>query len=196
MEAPDVLREAGCLYPTKTEFEEITIAEHQRAEFERLEHEMQEWRIEREAELERIRRRKSERRGGQYVPKADGSMTASDGEEEQAQKGEEGMGLAQAAVSLPSDAPVGLEAEASTLPSGDGPVCLPVSSAPDVLAWEVEDEEVETPRQDLDRMFHEVIGMKSEKQIEMGELEGKFAGATFGRKASGSESGLEVNIVN
>lgn len=68
VEAPEVLRIAGVAHPTSTEVQEIKFAEDQRVELERLQAEMKEWRQNREAELERIRRRKAARRGEAYVP--------------------------------------------------------------------------------------------------------------------------------
>ena len=53
LEAPDVLRLAGCEAPTTAESAEIGEAESQQAELERLDKEMAEWKIKREAELER-----------------------------------------------------------------------------------------------------------------------------------------------
>jgi hypothetical protein len=47
---------------------DILFAEDQRLELERLQADMKEWRQNREAELERIRRRKAARRGDVYVP--------------------------------------------------------------------------------------------------------------------------------
>ncbi|WWC85594.1 uncharacterized protein L201_000458 [Kwoniella dendrophila CBS 6074] len=63
MEAPDVLRLAGCANPTKSDVVELELADSQRAELERLEKEMKEWQENRTAELERIRQKKAARRG-------------------------------------------------------------------------------------------------------------------------------------
>lgn len=53
MEAPEVLRIAGCAHPTKSEIAEFRLAADQKEELERMEKEMQSWRQEREAEIER-----------------------------------------------------------------------------------------------------------------------------------------------
>ncbi|KAK8845349.1 hypothetical protein IAR55_006062 [Kwoniella newhampshirensis] len=68
MEAPDVLRLAGCAHPTKSEVSAVELAESQREELERLETEMQEWRDSRNSELERIQKKKAARRGIPYKP--------------------------------------------------------------------------------------------------------------------------------
>ncbi|WWC57874.1 uncharacterized protein I303_100409 [Kwoniella dejecticola CBS 10117] len=70
MEAPDVLRAAGCAYPTKSDAVQLELAESQRAELEKLEKEMKEWQDNRVAELERIRQKKAARRGVVYMPSA------------------------------------------------------------------------------------------------------------------------------
>lgn len=208
MEAPDVLREAGCAHPTKTEVEEITIAENQRAELERLEIEMQEWRQQRETELDRIRRRKAERRGEEYIPVTSPSMTALDLDEQldQERGSERSRGLlsprAHAAVSLLTEAPAVGDEETMR---------LPVGSAQDDLTWEDEGE----TSADSDGIFEEIVRSgqlelittgrqaKDEGKFTIEEEEprpsiskGEFAGATFGRKASGTGNGLEVRIVD
>jgi hypothetical protein len=53
MEAPDILRLAGCAAPTKEEVQQNKIAEAEQLELERLQAEMSKWRVDREAELER-----------------------------------------------------------------------------------------------------------------------------------------------
>ncbi|WVQ94085.1 hypothetical protein IAU59_001163 [Kwoniella sp. CBS 9459] len=62
MEAPDVLRLAGCTHPTKAEVAEVELAESQKEELARLEEEMREWRDGMAAELERIQQKKAARR--------------------------------------------------------------------------------------------------------------------------------------
>ncbi|WVF66458.1 hypothetical protein IAT40_001198 [Kwoniella sp. CBS 6097] len=62
MEAPDILRLAGCPHPTKAEVAEVELAESQKEELARLEHEMKEWREGMAAELERIQQKKAARR--------------------------------------------------------------------------------------------------------------------------------------
>ncbi|WVR03366.1 hypothetical protein IAU60_000357 [Kwoniella sp. DSM 27419] len=68
MEAPDVLRRAGCEAPTRGEVADLELVESQRAEIERLEQEMREWRESRAAELDRIQAKKAARRGVPFVP--------------------------------------------------------------------------------------------------------------------------------
>ncbi|WVW81548.1 hypothetical protein I302_103543 [Kwoniella bestiolae CBS 10118] len=68
MEAPDVLRLAGCAYPTKSDAVELELADSQKAELEKLEKEMKEWQEQRVTELERIRQKKAARRGVAYEP--------------------------------------------------------------------------------------------------------------------------------
>ncbi len=58
MEAPDVLRIAGCdaptkSAPTKSASAEVLVEENQRSELERLDREMKEWREGRAAEIEK-----------------------------------------------------------------------------------------------------------------------------------------------
>ncbi len=53
MEAPDVVRIAGCDAPTTTESAELRLAESQRNELEQLERETKEWREGRAAEIEK-----------------------------------------------------------------------------------------------------------------------------------------------
>ncbi|OCF34951.1 hypothetical protein I316_03498 [Kwoniella heveanensis BCC8398] len=62
MEAPDILRLAGCPHPTKAEVAEVELAESQKEELARLEAEMKEWRDGMAAELERIQQKKAARR--------------------------------------------------------------------------------------------------------------------------------------
>jgi hypothetical protein len=202
MEAPDVLREAGCLHPTKTEVEEITIAENQLAEIERLEKEMQEWRKGRATELDRIRRRKAERRGEKYIPMTSPSMAVLDLDAELDQERGSNVGRVSPSpgISLPTDAQKANE---------DGPMCLLDGNARDALTWE-DDEEAS--------MFEEVVRSGQLELISTGipeENEGKgkdtlggvnpvtqgiakreFADATFGRQSSGTGSGLEIRTVN
>ncbi|WWC67059.1 uncharacterized protein I206_100966 [Kwoniella pini CBS 10737] len=71
MEAPDVLRAAGCAYPTKSDIIQLELADSQKAELEKLEKEMKEWQENRAAELERIRQKKASRRGIAYIPPLD-----------------------------------------------------------------------------------------------------------------------------
>ena len=206
MEAPDVLREAGCSHPTKAEVEEITVAENQRAELERLEIEMQEWRQQRETELDRIRRRKAERRGEEYIPVTSPSLTALDLDEQldQQRGSERSRGSlsprAHAAVSLPNEGP-----------AVDDEETMRVGSAQDDLTWE-DDEETAA---DINGIFEEIVRSgqlelittgrqaKDEGKFTIEEEEprpsiskGEFAGATFGRRASGTGNGLEVRIVD
>ncbi|KAK4684869.1 hypothetical protein P7C73_g5294, partial [Tremellales sp. Uapishka_1] len=74
MEAPDILRLAGCAHPTSTEVKEIAIEETKLAQLALLEVEMKEWRTEREAELERMRLKKAQRRGLDYRPRMSGPV--------------------------------------------------------------------------------------------------------------------------
>ncbi|WVQ81031.1 hypothetical protein IAT38_003138 [Cryptococcus sp. DSM 104549] len=67
MEAPDVLRIAGCASPTAAEVREIELADAQKEELAALEREMKAWRSGRAAELERMRAKKAARRGQSYV---------------------------------------------------------------------------------------------------------------------------------
>ncbi len=53
MEAPDVLRIAGCDAPTKSASAEVLVEENQRSELERLDREMKEWREGRAAEIDK-----------------------------------------------------------------------------------------------------------------------------------------------
>ncbi|WVQ81029.1 hypothetical protein IAT38_003136 [Cryptococcus sp. DSM 104549] len=68
MEAPDVLRLAGCEYPTNKEVREIELADSQKEELAAIEREMTRWREGRTAELEQIKARKAARRGLRYIP--------------------------------------------------------------------------------------------------------------------------------
>lgn len=209
MEAPDVLREAGCQYPTKAELEEITIADDQRMEFERLEKEMQEWRKQREAELDRIRRRKAERRGEQYTAMSNGSKVAlglGEDEESNWKRRSHASTLAQVAVPLP----VGAPAPAASIPAdnADGPVPLPIGSAGDAITWDDDEEEETTLKPEVTALFEKAVrlgeiepsgtntpAMSAPKgELEMEDVEGGFAGETFGRKGSAG-SGLEVKVV-
>ena len=209
MEAPDVLREAGCQYPTKAELEEITIADDQRMEFERLEREMEEWRKQREAELDRIRRRKAERRGERYTAMSNGSKVALGlGEDEDPNERRQSQATiqAQVAVPLPVDAPATREATPAGTTDGAGP--LPIASAGDALTWDDDDEEETTMKPELNALFEKAVrlgeiepsGLGSptksvtKGELEMDDVEGGFAGETFGRKGSAG-SGLEVKIV-
>jgi len=208
MEAPDVLREAGCAHPTKSEVEEITIADNQRVEFERLEREMQEWRAQRETELDRIRRRKAERRGEDYTAMSNGSMMAlglrdEDGSNSRRQSYQPSE--VQAAVSLPTgQATSGIVTPAVI---DDGPMCLPVGSAGDVLTWEDDEEEEATLKPELNALFDRAVRLSeiapstinppttgAQNGHEPKGVEGEFAGETFGRKGN-TGSGLEVEIV-
>jgi hypothetical protein len=208
MEAPDVLREAGCQYPTKAELEEITIADDQRMEFERLEKEMQEWRKQREAELDRIRRRKAERRGEQYTAMSNGSKVALGlGEDEGPNGRRESRAsiLTQVAVPLPADAPP--KSETTPVDNAAGPEALPIGSAGDALTWDDDEEEEPTLKPELNALFEKAVRLgeiepsgtdtptKSvpKGELEMHDVEGGFAGETFGRKGSAG-SGLEVEI--
>lgn len=210
MEAPEVLRQAGCPHPTKSEVQEITIEENQRAEFDRMEKEMREWRSQRETELERIRRRRAERRGEEYHPMASTSLMALGLDREEAEHEE---AQAQAAVPLPAGSP-GSDTTGSPSPGtpnpmprpngigdgngdGDGPVCLPIESLEDVLAWEPEAESKHhgngvDPRE-MDEKF---AAFMREEGLDVGFGNGLPGGVgdTFGRKSSvtGTGSGLEV----
>jgi len=209
MEAPDVLREAGCQYPTKAEIEEITIADDQRMEFERLEKEMQAWRAQRETELDRIRRRKAERRGEQYTAMSNGSkMALGLGEDEgpDGRRQSQASMLAQVAVSLPADAPATSTATPANDADGAGP--LPIGSVGDALTWDDDEEEETTLKPELNALFEKAVrlgeiepsGMNTptrsmpKGELEMEDIKGEFAGDTFGRKGSPG-SGLEVKIV-
>ena len=209
MEAPDVLREAGCEHPTKSEVQEITLADNQRVEFERLEKEMQEWRKQRETELDRIRRRKAERRGEEYTAMSNGSKVALGlGEDEDPNERRQSQATiqAQVAVPLPVDAPATREATPAGTTDGAGP--LPIASAGDALTWDDDDEEETTMKPELNALFEKAVrlgeiepsGLGSptksvtKGELEMDDVEGGFAGETFGRKGSAG-SGLEVKIV-
>ena len=209
MEAPDVLREAGCQYPTKAEIEEITIADDQRMEFERLEKEMQAWRAQRETELDRIRRRKAERRGEQYTAMSNGSkMALGLGEDEgpDGRRQSQASMLAQVAVSLPADAPATSTATPANDADGAGP--LPIDSVGDALTWDDDEDEETTLKPELNALFEKAVrlgeiepsGMNTptrsmpKGELEMEDIKGEFAGDTFGRKGSPG-SGLEVKIV-
>jgi len=209
MEAPDVLREAGCQYPTKAELEEITIADDQRMEFERLEREMEEWRKQREAELDRIRRRKAERRGERYTAMSNGSKVALGlGEDEDSNERRQSQATiqAQVAVPLPVDAPATREATPAGTADGAGP--LPIGSAGDALTWDDDEDEDASLKPELNALFEKavrqgeiepsVMNTPTESvpkgELEMNDVEGGFAGETFGRKGSAG-SGLEVKIV-
>ncbi|KAK6904923.1 hypothetical protein I203_105742 [Kwoniella mangroviensis CBS 8507] len=83
MEAPDVLRLAGCAHPTKSDAVELELADSQKAELEKLEKEMKEWQEQRVAELERIRQKKAARRGITYEPtRRDSNFTFLEGEKD------------------------------------------------------------------------------------------------------------------
>jgi hypothetical protein len=166
---------------------------------------MEEWRKQRATELDRIRRRKAERRGEKYIPMTSPSMAVLDLDEELDQdrrskvRRASSSSEAQAAVSLSSDVPKA---------NDDGPMCSLDGNAQDALTWEDEEEA---------SMFEELVqsgqldlittGMpmkdegKGRETIEVEELKPAiakrdFADATFGRKFSGTGSGLEVRIVN
>lgn len=206
MEAPDVLREAGCAHPTKAEVEEITIAENQRAELERLEIEMQEWRHQRETELDRIRRRKAERRGEEYIPVTSPSMTALEMDERLDQ--ERGFERSRESLSPRGHAAVSLP---NKTPAVDDEETMRVGSAQNDLTWE-DDEETSA---DINGIFEEIVRSGQlelittgrpakdegsytieEKELKPPISKGEFAGATSGRKASGTGSGLEVRVVD
>ncbi|WRT63549.1 uncharacterized protein IL334_000454 [Kwoniella shivajii] len=68
MEAPEVLRLAGCTHPTKSDLVELELADSQKSELQRLEREMKEWQEGKTAEIERIRQKKEARRGVAYSP--------------------------------------------------------------------------------------------------------------------------------
>lgn len=53
MEAPDILRLAGCAHPTKDETKQNQLAADEQAEMERLQTKMNSWRSTRESELDR-----------------------------------------------------------------------------------------------------------------------------------------------
>lgn len=53
MEAPDVLRMAGCEAPTKEEYAQTKLAAEEQLELERLQKEMTAWRSTRETEIDR-----------------------------------------------------------------------------------------------------------------------------------------------
>lgn len=206
MEAPDVLREAGCLHPTKAELEEITIADDQRMEFERLEKEMQEWRTQRATELDRIRRRKAERRGEEYTAMSNGSKMAlglGEDEEHGGRRQSQPSPQAQVPAQLPP-----ATSENTPATEHDGPVCMPVGSAGDALTWDADEEEEPTLKPELNALFEKAVrlgeietsGTNTPNRIapknglELDEVRGQFAGETFGRKGSAG-SGLEVKIV-
>jgi hypothetical protein len=209
LEAPDVLREAGCQHPTKSEVEEISIAADQRVEFERLEREMQEWRKERETELDRIRRRKAERRGEEYTAMSNGSRMALGLRDEDGSSSRRPSHFSpeiDTAVPLPVDAPVG--AEAASMGKEVGPLDLPVGSAGNALTWDNDEEEEPTLKPELTALFEKAVQMgeiepsttttpikrATEDGLELDEVNRHFAGETFGRKGSAG-SGLEVRIV-
>ena len=54
MEAPDVVRLAGCEFPTKSETQQNQLAADEQMELERLQSEMSQWRSNRETELDRL----------------------------------------------------------------------------------------------------------------------------------------------
>lgn len=209
MEAPDVLREAGCEHPTKTEFQEITIADEQRVEFERLEKEMQEWRNQRATELDRIRRRKAERRGEEFTAMSNGSMMALGLRDEDglsSRRPSHQSPEAQAAVPLPVDE----SATVAVVPAGneDGPVCLPVGSAGDVLTWEDDEEDEATLKPELNALFEKAVRLGEiepshtstptegvQDGLKLGDIKGEFPDATFGRNGNVG-SGLEVKIAH
>lgn len=207
MEAPDVLREAGCPHPTRSEVQEITIAENQKAEFERLETEMKEWRAQRETELERIRRRRAERRGEVYNPMANASRMALGLDNDDSGQPEptaatvpvsETLQSSRASSPSPSRLPPSTKIEDEDA-KVDGLVCLPIESMEDVLAWDPETEnndkiESEKNGHTLDQQF--TTAMK-DLGIELGpEIDTTSARDsrhdTFGRQISGTGNGLDV----
>jgi hypothetical protein len=66
MEAPDVVKIAGCELCTLPERKAVEVAQEELAALERENQELEEWRIERANELDRMRRKKAERRGLRY----------------------------------------------------------------------------------------------------------------------------------
>jgi hypothetical protein len=66
LEAPDVLQYAGCDGCTLPEQHAIELAQEEIEDLERMHLELEAWRNGRETELERIKRRKAERRGLRY----------------------------------------------------------------------------------------------------------------------------------
>ncbi|OXG20365.1 hypothetical protein C366_01898 [Cryptococcus neoformans Tu401-1] len=66
MEAPEVIRLAGCDHPTVEEIKAVKLAESQREELGKLRVEMERWKKERAVELEGIKMRKAARRGIPY----------------------------------------------------------------------------------------------------------------------------------
>lgn len=200
MEAPDVLRQAGCPHPTKSEFQEITIAENQRAEFDRLEAEMRQWRAQRETELERIRRRRAERRGEEYIPTINPSLMdlGLDGED---------TNEARVDMTLPPDSPSGASDGSSPSPSRprksstdndhilgteDGPLRLPIDTFGDIPTWEPTSKfDNATDTVELDEKFATVLKDQG-IDLGLGGVVPVTMGDTFGRKASGTGNGLEV----
>jgi hypothetical protein len=185
MEAPEVLRQAGCLHPTKFETHEITIEDNQRAELERLELEMQNWRQEREAELDRIRRRKAERRGEKYRPISTITDAGLDAPVDM-DAGEE----AQPAIPIPAGATsVDSESTAHNVAGSNG---LPLGQASDVLAWPVEkDQEDSAERDKLDKLFEQAMRVEGLYQEEAREEASAIS--TLG-DAAGTANGLEVRV--
>lgn len=185
MEAPDVLRQAGCLHPTKFETHEITIEENQRAELERLELEMQNWRQEREAELDRIRRRKAERRGEKYRPISTITDAGLDAPVD-VDVGDE----AQPAIPIPAGT-TGVESESATHDVA-GSTGLPVGQASDVLAWPVEkDHEDSAERDKLDKLFEQAMRVEGLSQEETREEASRHNNLG---DAAGTANGLAVKV--
>lgn len=203
MEAPDVLRAAGCPHPTRSEVQEIVIAENQKAEFERIEKEMKEWRAQREAELERIRRRRAERRGEVYNPITNVSRLALGLDNDEPEQARVAVPVLEDAPNSEASSPSPTRPQ-STKPDDDelvvvldddAPVCLPLSSMEDVLAWEPESKaESEKDALKMDQQFSTAM---RELGIDLGpEINTSTThGDTFGRKASGTGNGLEVTEV-
>lgn len=214
-----MLRQAGCPHPTKDEVQEITIAADQQAEFERIEKEMREWRDERESELERIRRRRAERRGEDYQPMTNGNsslMALGLDDNRPESKPEQQQAQARVAVPLPADSPsasgsggsspspspakLKSNADGHTDPHEDGPKCLPVDTLQDVLAWEPEAEtdsksQTETDRHEMDEKF--AAAMRDEglhPNLDTDNGTSVHVGDTFGRKVSGTGNGLDVIV--
>jgi len=66
MEAPDVVKIAGCELCTLPERQAVKVAQEEVAALERENQQLEEWRFERANELERMKRKKAERRGLRY----------------------------------------------------------------------------------------------------------------------------------
>lgn len=54
MEAPEVVRLAGVASPVSTEIKEVELGEAQKAELDKMASDMEQWRLERELEIERF----------------------------------------------------------------------------------------------------------------------------------------------